>query len=79
MSHSYIQIVGKSDDIWEEQIVEPAMKIIRSFLSQEASSVPGKEVPNRTGTKILERELWTQYVCKVSNAYISIETLPVPL
>ncbi|KAF4369995.1 hypothetical protein G4B88_016156 [Cannabis sativa] len=57
-------ILSKSDDIWEEQVVEPAVKIVRSFLSQEGSSVPGEEGPNGVGTRILERELWTQYVCK---------------
>lgn len=57
-------ILSKSDDIWAEQVVEPAMKIIRSFLSHEASSVPGKEATNSYGMRILERELWTQYVCK---------------
>lgn len=73
-SHSYhsFQFLGKSDDIWAEQVVEPAVEIVRSFLSQEASLVPGKEAPNSTGTRILERELWTQYVCKVSNVYLSI-------
>ncbi|KAM6595364.1 hypothetical protein CsatA_005888 [Cannabis sativa] len=57
-------ILSKSDDIWAEQVVEPAVKIVRSFLSQEGSSVPGEEGPNGVGTRILERELWTQYVCK---------------
>ncbi|XP_030505813.2 tRNA dimethylallyltransferase 2 [Cannabis sativa] len=57
-------ILSKSDDIWAEQVVEPAVKIVRSFLSQEGTSVPGEECPNGVGTRILERELWTQYVCK---------------
>ncbi|XP_010093202.2 tRNA dimethylallyltransferase 2 isoform X1 [Morus notabilis] len=57
-------ILSKSDDIWAEQVVEPATKIVRSFLDQEVSSMPGKEAPNDTRTKLLERGLWTQYICK---------------
>ncbi|KAL5580293.1 hypothetical protein UlMin_012735 [Ulmus minor] len=57
-------ISSKSDDIWEEEVVEPAVKIVRSFLNQDAGSAPGKEAPNSNGTKLLERELWTQYTCK---------------
>ncbi|XP_062082902.1 tRNA dimethylallyltransferase 2 [Humulus lupulus] len=59
-------ILSKSDDIWAEQVVEPAMKMVRSFLSQEAASsvVPDEAAPNSAGTRILGRELWTQYVCK---------------
>lgn len=52
-------------------MVEPAVKILRSFLDQEASSVPGKDAPNDTRTRILDRGLWTQYVCKVSNAMLN--------
>ncbi|GMN56259.1 hypothetical protein TIFTF001_025376 [Ficus carica] len=55
-------ILSKSDAIWEQQVVEPAVKILRSFLDQEASSVPGKDAPNDTRTRILDRGLWTQLV-----------------
>ncbi|XP_048325234.2 tRNA dimethylallyltransferase 2 isoform X2 [Ziziphus jujuba] len=56
-------IQSKSDDIWSKQVVEPAVKIIRSFLSHDANSV-SDDVPSDTGTKILARDLWTQYVCE---------------
>lgn len=65
-SHCSSNITGKSDDIWSKQVVEPAVKIIRSFLSHDANSV-SDDVPSDTGTKILARDLWTQYVCEVSN------------
>lgn len=51
-------------------MVEPATKIVRSFLDQEVSSMPGKEAPKDTRTKLLERGLWTQYICKVSDAVL---------
>ena len=61
-------IVGKSDDIWAEQVVNPAEKIIRSFLNHNANTVPS-EVPSSAGNKILGRDLWTQYICEVRNTY----------
>ena len=30
-------ILGKSDDSWASQVVEPATKVIRSFLNENAS------------------------------------------
>lgn len=48
-------------------MVEPAVKIIRSFLNHDANSVPG-DVLSSNGTKIPARDLWTQYVCEVSDA-----------
>lgn len=59
-------ILGKSDDSWALQVVEPAEKIIRSFLNENASSMPDLEAPNNTGPKLIQRDLWTQYICQVS-------------
>ncbi|KAK4607692.1 hypothetical protein RGQ29_001495 [Quercus rubra] len=56
----------KSDDSWALQVVEPAEKIIRSFLNENASSMPDLEAPNNMGPKLIQRDLWTQYICQVS-------------
>ncbi|GMY15867.1 tRNA dimethylallyltransferase 2-like [Fagus crenata] len=54
----------KSDDSWASQVVEPAAKMIRSFLNDNASSMPEMEAPNNMGPKLIQRDLWTQYICK---------------
>ncbi|KAK9999519.1 hypothetical protein SO802_019122 [Lithocarpus litseifolius] len=54
----------KSDDSWALQVVEPAEKIIRSFLNENASSMPDLESPNNMGPKLIQRDLWTQYICQ---------------
>ncbi|KAL7202182.1 hypothetical protein ACSBR1_033786 [Camellia fascicularis] len=57
-----------SDDSWAAHVVVSSAKIIRSYLSEDESLVPDSE--SRTGTeglKLFQRDLWTQYVCKVSN------------
>lgn len=60
-------ILGKSDDLWASRVVEPAAKIIRSFLDENGSSLPYLEAQNRMSEKLIQRDLWTQYTCKVSN------------
>jgi hypothetical protein len=62
-------ILGKSDDLWASRVVEPAAKIIRSFLNENGSSMAYLEAPNRTSQKLIQRDLWTQYTCKVSNMW----------
>lgn len=62
-------ILGKSDDLWASRVVEPAAKIIRSFLNENGSSMPFLEAPNRMSQKLIQRDLWTQYTCKVSNMW----------
>ncbi|KAE9616735.1 hypothetical protein Lal_00034704 [Lupinus albus] len=57
-------ISSKSDEIWTGQVVESAMKIIRSFLSENESLASTVELSNLTGMKIIQRDLWTQYICK---------------
>nr|XP_023871118.1 tRNA dimethylallyltransferase 2-like isoform X2 [Quercus suber] len=54
----------KSDYSWALQVVEPAEKIIRSFLNENASSMPDLEAPNNMGPKLTQRDLWTQYICQ---------------
>ncbi|KAK4607691.1 hypothetical protein RGQ29_001495 [Quercus rubra] len=53
-----------SYDSWALQVVEPAEKIIRSFLNENASSMPDLEAPNNMGPKLIQRDLWTQYICQ---------------
>jgi hypothetical protein len=60
-------ILGKSDDLWASRVVELAAKIIRSFLDENGSSLPYLEAQNRMSEKLIQRDLWTQYTCKVSN------------
>ena len=59
-------ILGKSDDSRALQVVEPAEKIIRSLLNENASSMPDLEAPNNMGPKLIQRDLCTQYICQVS-------------
>ncbi|KAM3692808.1 hypothetical protein ACB098_08G115400 [Castanea mollissima] len=54
----------KSDDSWALHVVEPAEKIIRSFLNKNARSMPDLEAPNNMGPKLIQRDLWTQYICQ---------------
>ncbi|KAJ7981126.1 tRNA dimethylallyltransferase 2 [Quillaja saponaria] len=51
---------SKSDDIWAQQVVEPARKILGAFLSEDESL----GTSNSTGGKMIQRDLWTQYICK---------------
>jgi len=50
---STFHILGKSDDSWVSQAVEPATKVIRSFLNEKASSIPNLEAPNNMGPKLI--------------------------
>lgn len=50
---------------WAADVVEPSVKIIRSFLRDDASSIPDLEGRNGAeGLKSINRDLWTQYICK---------------
>ncbi|XP_061355069.1 tRNA dimethylallyltransferase 2 isoform X2 [Gastrolobium bilobum] len=57
-------ISSKSDDVWTGQVVESAMKIVRSFLSENGSLSSTSGMSNDTEMKIIQRDLWTQYICK---------------
>ncbi|XP_065869311.1 tRNA dimethylallyltransferase 2-like isoform X2 [Euphorbia lathyris] len=52
-------ISSKSNESWAAQVVGPAVEIITSFLRADSSSVC-----DGVGNKLMERNLWTQYVCK---------------
>ncbi|KAJ8768066.1 hypothetical protein K2173_021006 [Erythroxylum novogranatense] len=54
-------ISGRSEESWAVDVVEPAVKIVRSFLSNGRGSVPLGFYGN--GTEV-QRNLWTQYICK---------------
>lgn len=46
-------------------MVESATLIVKSFLSENGSLLSTSGMSNDTGTKIIQRDLWTQYTCKV--------------
>ncbi|KAK7262196.1 hypothetical protein RJT34_29759 [Clitoria ternatea] len=57
-------ISSKSDDVWTGQVVESAVKIVKSFLSENGNLSSTFGISNDTGMKIIQRDLWTQYICK---------------
>lgn len=58
-------IVGQSDDTWAAEVVGPAVELVKSFLNQDATLVPDSVTPNSTEMNMIQRDLWTQYTCKV--------------
>ncbi|KAH9699946.1 tRNA dimethylallyltransferase 2 [Citrus sinensis] len=54
----------KSDEVWTAQVVGPAVKIIRAFLSEDERLMPNLAGMIGTSVNSTERDLWTQYVCK---------------
>lgn len=66
-------ILGNSNASWAADVVEPSVKIIRAFLrDDDTSSVPESESRiGGEGPKSIERDLWTQYICKVSGSSIA--------
>ncbi|XP_037497070.1 tRNA dimethylallyltransferase 2 isoform X3 [Jatropha curcas] len=57
-------ISSKSDESWSAEVVGPAVEIIRSFLSEDGSSVSDFRANDGAGMGSIGRNLWTQYVCK---------------
>ncbi|XP_055960277.1 tRNA dimethylallyltransferase 2 isoform X2 [Mercurialis annua] len=57
-------ILCKSDESWEAQVVRPAVEIIRSFLSGEECSEVASDASDSARIRLIERNLWNQYVCK---------------
>lgn len=49
-------------------MVGPAVKIIRAFLSEDERLMPNLAGMIGTSVNSTERDLWTQYVCKVCNS-----------
>lgn len=66
-----LYIPGKSDELWAIQVVGPALKIIRAFLTEDERLAPNLEGPNSASVNLIERDWWTQYICKVGNAFDS--------
>lgn len=62
---SFLIHIGKADNTWATEVVGPAVEMIRSFLNQDSSLVPDSDTPDTTGVNTLQRDLWTQYTCKV--------------
>ncbi|XP_057956356.1 tRNA dimethylallyltransferase 2 [Malania oleifera] len=58
-------LISNSGDSWAAGVVVPSVKIIRSFLNEDASLLPDSEAKSGTGGSLLvERDLWTQYICE---------------
>lgn len=59
-------ISSKSDERGAMQVVEPAVKIITSFLNEDnmTESESAWDGENKTTRDTLQKDLWTQYTCK---------------
>ncbi|KAE8705810.1 tRNA dimethylallyltransferase 2 [Hibiscus syriacus] len=57
-------ISKNSNECWAGQVVGPAVEIIRSFLNEDYSTGRASDEGSKTVTDIVQRDLWTQYVCK---------------
>lgn len=55
-----VVLKGKSEDLWDAQVVKSAAEILQSFLETETEL--GHDSTLR---KSVERDLWSQYVCEV--------------
>lgn len=55
-------IISGADDIWAAEVVKPSVGIIKSFLTGESSTDNGSNASEET--KIMQKDLWTQYVCE---------------
>ncbi|KAK9734530.1 hypothetical protein RND81_04G146000 [Saponaria officinalis] len=56
---------GRSEDTWIRNVVEPAAKVINSFLTSDDILISGSDDTNNAVLgKLAERDLWTQYICE---------------
>ncbi|XP_021716425.1 tRNA dimethylallyltransferase 2-like [Chenopodium quinoa] len=55
-------LLGNSEDTWISQVIEPAAKVISSFLNSDVTSA--SDNTDHLVQKLNERDLWTQYTCK---------------
>nr|XP_043610080.1 tRNA dimethylallyltransferase 2 [Erigeron canadensis] len=54
-----------SEESWTAKVVEPSIQIIKSYFDKDTSSVPDFNATTGTkGLKLMERDLWTQHICK---------------
>ncbi|CAN1252405.1 tRNA dimethylallyltransferase 2 [Linum perenne] len=56
-------ISSRSNESWDTQVLEPAVRIVTSFLHE----VHDSECAMDAATKATERDLWTKYTCKVDH------------
>lgn len=54
----------RSEDSWIKQVVQPSVQCIRSFHEERVSIMPDVQGPRGSATNLLQRDLWTQYICK---------------
>ncbi|XP_038713416.1 tRNA dimethylallyltransferase 2 isoform X2 [Tripterygium wilfordii] len=57
-------ISSKSDEVWASQVVRPAVKIIGSFLNEDARMACEFEGSSSAEIKSIQKDLWTQYTCE---------------
>ncbi|KAL2536153.1 tRNA dimethylallyltransferase 2 [Forsythia ovata] len=61
----YVDVTGcllsASDDLWVVDVVEPSLKIIKSFLEKNNMEEARSDCDEM---KLAQRELWTQYTCQ---------------
>ncbi|OVA03620.1 tRNA isopentenyltransferase [Macleaya cordata] len=59
-------LLGDFDVSWPRHVVEPSVNIIKSFLWEDASSMPNSDNLNsmQIQSAVDLRDLWTQYVCE---------------
>ncbi|KAJ0083474.1 hypothetical protein Patl1_30478 [Pistacia atlantica] len=55
----------ESDESWAADVVEPAVNIITTFLGDKERLVPKLEDQKSTSKETIQRDLWTQYICKM--------------
>nr|GEY19127.1 tRNA dimethylallyltransferase 2 isoform X1 [Tanacetum cinerariifolium] len=54
-----------SEVSWTANVVEPSVQIINSYFEKDESLEPDSYATNQTkGSKLIERDLWTQHICK---------------
>jgi tRNA dimethylallyltransferase len=59
-----ILLGATGQESWNNEVVEPCVDAVKRFLSEGAVSLPSTtSASDGTGG----RELWTQYVCEVTN------------
>lgn len=65
-----------SDTSWSSYVVEPSVKIISSYLNEDKSLLSNSEACNGTeGLKLIQRDLWTQRICKRSSNCLALVSL----
>ncbi|XP_030451505.1 tRNA dimethylallyltransferase 2 isoform X1 [Syzygium oleosum] len=57
-------ISSQSEDSWIKQVVQPSLQCVRSFYEDRVTIMPNVEAPKSSATEFLQRNLWTQYICK---------------